>query len=427
MNKKVKNSGEENYKKYYNQILNSKDYLKAFLSIPENVKAYTIILLPPIIRKKILSKLAITEIVDILQFLDFDEITDLLQEVNGIKRKIILNSIKQETREKIEFLLTFHEKSAAGLMNLHYIMVDAEESLETILERIKEHESKTGKIPVVIVHDEHILGELELPRVFLELYKRKKIEITSIRKYIKPIPKIKYSADKNEILNVISNANHDKIIVVDNKDRVLGVIMSDDLMRLLKEKSSTQLYDIAGLKKEEDVLDSAKTKFNNRRNWLIINLATEFLAGLVVGMFNKTISQYVFLTMYLPIIAGMGGNAATQTLAVIVRGLTLKEVNKKTTGKIFFNELVASVLNALITGMIVAIFAIVVNHNIRLAIVVILAMIFDLSAGAIAGTTIPIIMKKLGKDPASSATIFITTITDVTGFFSVLFLAKLYL
>jgi len=160
---------------------------------------------------------------------------------------------------------------------------------------------------------------------------------------------------------------------------------------------------------------------------LIINLATAFLAASVVSLFQETISAFVLLAVYMPIVAGMGGNAGTQTLAVVVRGLALKEIELKTAKRVIINEIIAGGINGIINGILVAAVAILWNKNPMFGLVIGLAMVINLIIAGFFGAIVPLIMKQLGKDPASSATIFITTATDVFGFLSFLGLATILL
>jgi magnesium transporter len=211
--------------------------------------------------------------------------------------------------------------------------------------------------------------------------------------------------------------------VLNDGGNVLGIIYSNDILKLIQEKEASSLYDFAGISQEESVTDSANRKAENRYRWLIINLGTAFLAAFVVGMFEHTLQKYVLLAIYMPIVAGMGGNAATQTLAVLVRGIALKQIELKTAWKTLRSELGAGLINGIINGILVAVVVVTVNHDVKIAAVLGLAMIINLLVAAFFGTLVPLIMSKLGKDPASSATIFITTATDVLGFLVFLGLA----
>lgn len=207
----------------------------------------------------------------------------------------------------------------------------------------------------------------------------------------------------------------------------MGIIYSDDVLQLIEEKEAATLYDFAGVSSEEGVSDSSARKVKFRYKWLIINLATAFLASFVVSQFESTISEYVLLAVYMPIVAGMGGNAATQTLAVLVRGIALKQISLRTAFKTLKNEVGAGFINGLINGFLVAFVVLVKDHDVKIAIILALAMVINMIVAATFGTLVPLIMAKLRKDPATSATIFITTATDVLGFLAFLGLATIIL
>ena len=248
-----------------------------------------------------------------------------------------------------------------------------------------------------------------------------------IGKYIKKIPSISYAATHRDVVKQFQNHPHSKVVVLNDKKEVVGIIYSDDMLNLLSESSASSLYNFAGIHQEESITDSATSKVKNRYRWLIINLGTTFLAAFTISMFQDTLDKYVLLAIYMPIVAGMGGNAATQTLAVQVRGISLQQINMKTAWRTLKNELGAGFINGLINGLLVAIIVMIFNQDIKIAVILALAMIINLLVASIFGTIVPLIMKKLGKDPATSATIFITTATDVLGFLAFLGLATLIL
>jgi magnesium transporter len=245
--------------------------------------------------------------------------------------------------------------------------------------------------------------------------------------FVRKIKTVSQSISTNKLLEIFRKNPHSKVVVLNNNKKVLGFIYSDDVLKFLHEKDALNLYDFAGVNREESVFDAVRTKVKFRYKWLIINLGTAFLASFTVGLFDETIAKYVLLAVYMPIVAGMGGNSATQTLAVVVRGISLKQINLKTMFRTLKNELGASFFNGLINGILVACIVLFKDGDIKLALILALSMIINLGVAAFFGTIIPLLMKRLGKDPASSATIFITTATDVLGFVTFLGLATLIL
>jgi len=307
-------------------------------------------------------------------------------------------------------------------MNLDYIVVEPQENMADVAEEVREHEKRTGKFPAILVlKDGKLSGEL-LGHELAVRGGREKVE-----NYVKKIPSVKYDSDEHKVVNSFIKNPHNKVVVLDEDDSVLGVIHSDDLLALIDKRTANDLYGFAGVHKEEDALDGVATKVRYRYLWLIINLGTAFLAASVVGLFQDTISKFTLLAVYMPIVAGMGGNAATQTLAVAVRGLVLKEIDLRHGLTFAARELGAGIVNGVINGVIVALVAILINKSPMLGLILALAMVGNLIIASIAGAIIPLIMKSLGKDPATSATIFITTCTDVGGFFIFLGLAQIML
>jgi magnesium transporter len=410
-----------------NQILHKitfcpKERIGLFKAAPVNEQGFILLALSKHIQKKIVSALKNQEIIDFLHYLDWSEAAALLRRVEERRRKEIIKKLSSDIKEKVEFLLKFNPKTAAGLMNLNYIEVDENASFKEVAGMVKDYEKKTKKFPeILVVKDGFLLGELEGHSLFFHRKGEK------IKNYIRKVPSIKYNKSGKEVVSLFEKNPKNQIVVLDEDKSILGVIYSADLLKLISKESGRDLSLFAGVKEEEDVYDSALTKVRNRYKWLIINLGTAFLAASVVGIFQNTISKFVLLAVYMPIVAGMGGNAATQTLAVIVRGLALREIEFKTAKKVIVNESAAGAVNGIINGIIVAAVAWFFNKSPLLGLVVGMAMVVNLIIAGFFGTIVPLIMKLIGKDPASSATIFITTATDVCGFFVFLGLASLVL
>ncbi len=393
-----------------------------FCQTEESLKGFVLLALPKQTRKQIISSLDNSELAKILSTLDPDKATDLLQEVPSRRAKVLTESLDGDIKEKVDLLLSFNPKTAAGLMNLDYIITPPGTHFEDLSADIAEHEKRTGKFPSILVVDNgKLIGEV--PGHVLALHKGKE----KIDEHTKRVPHIRYDNDEHTVIDSFLKHPHDKVVVLDENEDIIGVIHSDDLLSLLDEKRSSDLYGLAGVNREEASNDSILSKVKFRWVWLIINLGTAFLAASVVGMFEDTISRLTLLAVYMPIVAGMGGNAATQTLAVTVRGIVMQEVSLKNSAQYILKEVAAGVINGLINGFLVALVAIFINKNPMLGLVLAIAMVSNLFIAAFAGALIPLVMKKLGKDPATSATIFITTCTDVGGFFVFLGLAQIML
>jgi magnesium transporter len=390
------------------------------LSIPERMDV--LLRLTSYIQYLLLAEISEEEIARTIENLDADDATDVVQALPEGKREKVISKINLDFQKQIRILSQFDPQTAGGIMNLGYIQVEAQSSISEISKKVKLYEKRSGRPPaIVVVEKGALLGYL--PNHELGFAH----PAENIMRYVRNIPSISFKASADETVDLFQNKTINKIAVLDDKRNVIGVIYSDDILGALKNQETSALYDFAGVQEEENVSDTARRKINFRYKWLIVNLATAFLASFVISFFDATISKFVLLAIYMPIVAGMGGNAGTQTLAVVVRGITLEQINFGNFWPILKREVLAGFVNGLIVGVLVSAVVIVINRDFKIALILALAMVINLVIAAFFGTIMPLLMKKLGKDPASSATIFITTATDVLGFLAFLGLASIVL
>jgi magnesium transporter len=215
--------------------------------------------------------------------------------------------------------------------------------------------------------------------------------------------------------------------VVDEDNRLLGRITVDDVVDVIREEAEHSLLAPAGLSEEEDIFAPPVQTSRRRSLWLAINLVTALIAASVVGLFESTIEKVVALAVMMPIVAGMGGNAGTQTMTAVVRGLALGIVSESNARRVLLKELAVGALNGMLFALAVAVVAIVWQKNLMLALVIALAMLINLVFAALSGALIPIFVRRLGIDPAIASGVILTTVTDVVGFFAFLGLATLLL
>jgi magnesium transporter len=388
-----------------------------------NAEQGTVLLrLSPRVQAYIIERLSDDELVELLNYLDSQQTTRLLRRTSSKRADELLGRLSENVRNKAEYLLRFNPRAAAGLMNLNYVAVQEDVTFRDVSQILQTEEHATGQFPTILVLDgAKLVGEL--PGHELVLSRPNQHILTKVKK----VPTLAYDSTERFVVQTFLRHPHGKIVVTDEARAIIGVINTDDIIPLIQDRSAGGLYKFAGVTREEDAYDSPLVKVKYRYKWLIINLGTAFLAASVVSLFEGTISKFVLLAIYMPIVAGMGGNAGTQALAVAIRGLALKEVDIHTARRFVINEMIAGGINGLINGAIVAAVAVFFNHSAMLGVVLALAMVINLIVAGMAGAFIPLIMKRLGKDPASSATIFITTATDVCGFFVFLGLATILL
>jgi len=375
------------------------------------------------VRERLVADMSQAEIAAFVDYLDPDEVTDVLGYVDDETREAVLTTLEDDRREKIEFLLSFDPESAAGLMTLDFVTVDESWDVSRVTERVRRFEERTGRVPILLVTDDEgsIVGEL--PGAALSVAEERG---GSILDHLKDVPQVRYDSDDETVLELAQLNRDSNIAVLDDGD-ILGVIRANDLLVLAEEARGETLYEFTGVDEEESVLDGPLDKVRSRYKWLILNLATAFLAAAVVGMFESTITAVAILAAYMPVVAGMGGNAGTQAMAVTVRGISLGQVSLETGKRVVANEALAGAFNGLIIGALVAVIATAFSlgtYGVLLGGVIGVSMVANLVIAGFFGAVTPLALDRLGYDPATSATIFITTATDVLGFLVFLGLAQ---
>ena len=238
---------------------------------------------------------------------------------------------------------------------------------------------------------------------------------------------VRADMDQEEVARLVASYNLLAIPVVDEENKLVGVITVDDVIDVIKDEATEDVYRLAGVSGDDRVFTPAKESLRKRLPWLLVNLATAFLAASVVGLFKSTIDKVVALAIYMPVVAGMGGNAATQTLTVIVRGIALGELTWSNTRKALFKEAAVGMGNGVACGSIGALVAWLFSSDPMLGGILAMAMIINMFVAATAGTLIPLMLRAMKIDPALASSVFITTLTDVFGFFSFLGLAQVFL
>jgi magnesium transporter len=387
------------------------------LSIPEQSAAFSA--LSPYVQQSVLKGLRTHEIVNILDHMDMQQTQRVLARVHSAKkREAIVHRLKGDVKEKMEYFLRFHPKATLSLINFNYLFLDADSTVGEAAELIEDYYEETDRYPEILVHSQgQLLGEV----LFSSLVRER--NSSTLRKFVHELPVITYQAEIKEVVELLTSSKSRKIIVLDHDTSVLGLIYADAVKTLFGDLPAESLYDFAGVDDSERPFDGVGKKVSNRYRWLILNLGTSFLAGFVVLAFQGTLDELVIMSIYIPIVAGMGGNAATQTFAVMVRGLTLGTISLQTATPAILKEGMAGVINGVIIGTIVALISWLWNGDPMFGLVAGIALIGVHIVAAFAGAIIPLLMKHLGKDPAATSTIFITTMTDVGGLFLLLGLA----
>ncbi len=372
--------------------------------------------LSPYVQQQLLHELTVDEIVALVDHMDLLTAQKVLRRIKDTRRRHkIIHRLKTELKEKVDYFLRFHPKATLSLVHFNYVLLSADSTIATAGDAIDAHYKETGKFPEVLVHESGtLLGEVPLATLVRE---RNSLTLASC---VTPVTTIPFHSEVQTIVDVLRTSKRKKIVVLDTDESVIGIIYADDTIELFGQLPLESLYSFAGVEVSELPFDSGWSKFSHRYRWLIVNLATAFLAGSVVLLFKDTIDRLAILAVYIPIVTGMGGNAASQTFAVVVRGITMGQISLRNGVPAIWNELQAGIFNGLLIGCIVACISVVFHGSYMLGIVVALAMITVHTIAGVAGAAIPLLMKQLGKDPASVSMIFISTLTDVFGMLSLL-------
>jgi magnesium transporter len=277
----------------------------------------------------------------------------------------------------------------------------------------------------VVDERKHLVGVLNMRQLLLVA------PTTPIKKIMNgDVISVHTDTDQEEVARIVARYNLLGVPVVDDENKLVGVVTVDDVLDVVREEATEDILALAGVRSEEHALSAPARSVRLRLPWLFVNLATAFVAAAVINKFRGTIEQISVLAALQTIVAGMGGNAATQTLAVVVRGLALGEVTWENARRVVLKEsavgFVNGLANGVVTGLIVWVWQGTASKALVLGGVIAAAMVINLIIAAIAGTLIPLILKRFNADPAISSTVFVTTCTDVGGFLSFLGLATLF-
>ncbi len=396
---------------------------RIFSELPPEIQAVVILQLNDRSKRIILPNMSMQSIARFLNFNDDDDATQVIQFLIPEKRISILEKLKENKRKKIERLLKFGKETAGRIMDLDYIIVKDTFTFQDIAEKVQGHIDRENKVPFIILAEEtgKILGYI--PHKNLMFGSRR----STPKELAEALPIIRHSLDQKRILGNLKDLKTETVGVVDDEEKVIGIIHIRELLRIAQAKATQDIYGFAGVEREETPDDPIWTKVNRRYKWLIINLATAFLASAVVGIFEDTISQLAILAVYMPMVAGEGGNAATQSLAVVVRGLAVDEIPWDEARGIIIKESLAGLINGVIIGAVSALTAYLFDAPIMLGVVLGVAMIVNLFFAGLSGALIPFILKSFKIDPAIASSVFVTTVTDIIGFFVFLGLGTLLL
>jgi magnesium transporter len=355
---------------------------------------------------------------EIVDELEDDDAADILGDLPFADQERILKGV--EDRADVDRLLRYDDETAGGLMTSHLVTVRDTDTVTQALDEIRRQAEDVSEFYQVFVvdHDRRLVGILPLKDLVVSKPDR------TIGSFMADADiTVPPGLDQEEVARVMAKYSLPSVAVVDEGGRLLGRVTFDDVIDVVEAETTEDLLKFGGVSADEDLAAGWSEAVRSRLPWLYVNLATAFLAGGVVYVFQGVVLRTVTLAVWMPVIAGMGGNAGTQALAVTVRRLALGQIPGHLFAKVVLKEVLVGVVNGLAIGVVVGLVAALLGEGIRLGIVVFLAMSGNLLVAGFAGAFIPIVLERLDIDPAIASSIFVTTFTDVCGFLLLLGLA----
>jgi magnesium transporter len=376
------------------------------------------------VRESLIQNMDEAELRAAAQTLDTDELADLAPDLPPQVIEEVMLSLPAEERARLQSALSYPEDSVGALMDFDIITVREDVTLEVVLRylrRLDEFPDQTDKL-FVVDRTGTLKGVLPIQRLLLhdpETVVKEVMEQDIVT--FRPEDKARDAANAFERYDLVSAP----VVSADNK--IVGRITVDAVVDYIREKSEAEVLGLGGLEEEEDLFAPVIKSVKNRWAWLAINLVTAFIASRVIGIFEGTIAQLTALAALMPIVAGIGGNSGNQTITMIVRALALGQITRENAKKLFLKEIAVALVNGVVWGAVVGLFAYAIYQSVPLGVVMMAAMILNLLLAAVMGVAIPLVRYRLGADPAAGSSVMITAITDSGGFFIFLGLATLFL
>jgi len=370
----------------------------------------------------LLERLEPAQIAKYLSEMPADDATSLASRLPDPLAAQVLALMEAEPAADVRQLLGHEERTAGRIMTRNYFALDEDVTIAEAVAALQKRSEEYEMVFYVYVVDkrDHPVGVVSL-RKLLTTHPATQLK----RIMVQDVISVKTSADQEEVARLVSEYNLLAIPVVDHEDKLVGIVTVDDVIDVLQEEAAEDLLALAGVTAEERVTTSAPRSLRLRAPWLLVNLATTFAPAYVISRFDTSISKYAYLAALVTIPMGMGGNAATQTLTVIIRGLALDEVVNVT--RIMLKQTIVDLGNGLINGAVAAAVGIAISGNKRIGFVLALAMLINMIVSGLAGTLIPVALKRMRIDPAVASSVFVTTFTDIGGSLSFLGLATVIL
>jgi magnesium transporter len=362
------------------------------------------------------------EIARLAQEIPSDDAAALIDYLPEELSAAVLDLMRPKESGVVENLLEYEEQTAGRIMNPHVFALSEDMTVGEAITELQNNRDVEMVFYLYVVDDrKHLVGVVSLRRLLLV-----SPETPLKRIMTADLISARVDMDQEEVARQVAAYNLLAIPVTDEENKLVGIITVDDVIDVIKDEATEDIYRLAGVAGDERAFTPALESLRKRLPWLAINLVTAFFAAAVVALFEKQIDLFPVLAIFMPIVAGMGGNAGTQTLTVIVRGIALGELTWSNSRKALLKEAAVGVGNGLVLGLIAALVVWITRGSPVLGGVLGMAMIINMFVAATAGTLVPLGLRAVNVDPALASSVFITTMTDVFGFFSFLGLAAVF-
>lgn len=376
------------------------------------------------IRSQLIKEADNDQLVAAAQSFDTDDLADIIVDLPQDVTQQVLQSLSEQHRLRLEGVLSYPEDSAGRLMNTDTINVREDLTLDVVLRYFR----FLGKVPemtdnlIVTDRDGKYLGTMLLTDL---LTKNASLTVAEIMS--RDTDAIPATMSAREVAKLFEQRDLVSAPVVDENNKLLGRITIDDVVDIIRDEADHSLMSMAGLSEEDDMFAPVVRSSRRRTLWLGINLLTALLASWVIGQFEATIEKLVALAVLMPIVASMGGIAGSQTLTLVIRGIAIGQVASSNARRLLYKEFAVGILNGMVWALVVALIALFWFDDAQLSIIIGIAILLNLIVAALAGVTIPMVMSKVGIDPALAGGVVLTTVTDVVGFLAFLGLAAMFL
>lgn len=378
------------------------------------------------IREDVISVLQPSVLADAVRDLESDDVVDLIEDLGDTQQEAILGALEEPDRAMVRQALSFPEYSAGRLMQREVVMAPEHWTVGEAIDRLRsadEDELPEQFYHIFLVDPRlHPVGNVTLGKL---MRSRREVKLADLVEETFQI--IPATQDASDVAYAFNQYHLISAPVVDDEGRLIGLITIDDAMAVLDDEHEEDILRLAGVGEESALSDNVRETTRQRLPWLAVNLVTAILASLVIAQFELILAQIVALAVLMPIVASMGGNAGTQSLTVAVRALATKDLTGANVWRVIRREVLVGLINGIIFAIVMAIIGMIWFGSPAIGYVIGMAMIINLVIAGLAGTVIPIVLERVGIDPALASGAFVTTVTDVVGFFAFLGLAGVVL